>query len=203
MSCVAYRLRLAISLRTFLLLTSLLPISLLLAACQTKDAFVTSPGRAESIGDWKIENQTDRVTNQPLSSAFVMAMASNSMTGNPKPAQLQLLCFDKQPVVRFAFEFKIGAELNSEFGYRFDDRPGHDNIGVRILKGNNVAMIEERAAVQRFVDELANSHMLFVRVRSLNMGRTAAEFKIDGAPKAIEAAFANCPIVPTKPARNS
>ena len=198
MNRVAYRLRRAAALLAFLL-----PISLWLTACQTKDAFTTSPSRAENAGEWKVEKQVDRITNQPVSSAFVMTRASNSMVDNPKSGQLQLLCFDKQPVVRFAFEFKIGAEQNSEFGYRFDDKAGHDNIAARILKGNNVAVIEDRAAVQRFVEELASSRTLFVRVRSLNMGRTAAEFKVEQAQQAIDAAYANCPVGPSGTPRSS
>ena len=37
----------------------------------------------------------------------------------------------------------------------------------------------------QFVGELATSSVLYVRIRSLNAGRTAAEFKVDGAPAAI------------------
>ena len=35
---------------------------------------------------------------------------------------------------------------------------------------------------------------LYVRIRSLNTARTSAEFKVAGAPAAIAAAYAGCPL---------
>ena len=61
-------------------------------------------------------------------------------------------------------------------------------------------VIEDRAAVTTFVNELAMSNMLVIRIRSLAAGRTTAEFKLDGAPAAIEAAFVGCPLTPATPA---
>lgn len=171
----------------------------MLTACQTKDAFVASPGSAAVSGNWKIESQTDRVTGKPISSAFVMTSASNSIASQPRPAQLQLMCFDGRPIVRFAFEFKIGAERNTELGYRIDERPGHDNVETRILTTHTVAVIDEPAAVATFVGELAASRVLYVRLRSLTAGRTAAEFKTEGAQRAIDDAFAGCPLGNAKP----
>ena len=60
-------------------------------------------------------------------------------------------------------------------------------------------MIEDRAAVTTFANELATSSTLVIRIRSLAAGRTTAEFKLDGAPAAIEAAFAGCPLTAPPP----
>ncbi len=61
-------------------------------------------------------------------------------------------------------------------------------------------VIEDRVAVTTFANELASSNVLVIRIRSLAAGRTTAEFKLDGAPTAIEAAFAGCPLTtPTPP----
>ena len=37
-----------------------------------------------------------------------------------------LLCFEDRPMVRFAFDFKVGSNRNSTLGYRFDEKPGHE-----------------------------------------------------------------------------
>jgi hypothetical protein len=169
-------------------------IVLSLGGCVTRDPYVAMTNTAPA-GNWRIERQVDRITGTPSSSAqLVTANSSNSAVPNPRPAGLQLTCFNNQPLVRISFEFKIGSDKNSSLGYRFDDRPGHDNVESRILLGYQVIVIENPAEVARFVSELATSAVLYVRVRSLNAGRTTAEFRLDGAPAAIQAGFAACPL---------
>ena len=107
---------------------------------------------------------------------------------------LQLTCFERNPVVRFSFEFKVGSDENSALGYRFDDKPGRDNVASRILLGYTVIVIEDKAAVAQFIDELVNSSTLYLRIRSLNAGRTTAEFRVAGAAAAVQAALAECPV---------
>jgi hypothetical protein len=48
--------------------------------------------------------------------------------------------------------------------------------------------------VAQFVNELATAELLYIRIRSLNSGRSTAEFRLNGAPAAIEAAYAGCPL---------
>jgi hypothetical protein len=96
--------------------------------------------------------------------------------------------------VRFAFYFKVGSDTNSMLGYRFDDKPGHDNVNVRFLQQYKTVVIEDKAEVIRFASELAGSRALVVRIRSINAGRTLAEFSVDGANAALEAGFAGCPL---------
>lgn len=170
-----------------------------LGACAARDPYVATPATKTS-GNWKIETQTDRITGTPVPSAMlIITNASNSFADYAQPASMQLTCFDGQPMVRFAFEFKVGTDPNSTLGYRFDEKPGHDNIAARFLQEYRTVVIEDRAAVTTFVNELAMSSVLVIRIRSLAAGRTTAEFKLDGAPAAIEAAFAGCPLT-TPPA---
>lgn len=183
-------------------------LALLLGACAGRDPLVYSEWNKTS-GNWKIEATTDRVTGNPVSSALLKTTASNSGVQFPQPAMLQLTCFDKTPLVRFSFDFKIGSDKNSILGYRFDDKPGRDNVESRILIGYTVIVIEDQGEVFRFVQELATSNALVVRIRSLNAGRTVADFKLDGAQAAIEAGFAGCPVIapppppPEKPRRRA
>jgi hypothetical protein len=173
--------------------------ALSLTACAARDPLVSSSNAAPA-GSWRIERQVDRVTGAPLASAFLTSRSSaNSAVAFAQPATLQLLCFKAQPLVRLAFQFRVGSNRNSTLGYRFDDKPGRE-ADARFLQDFRTVVIEDKAEVARFVGELAASNVLYVRIRSLNVGRSSAEFRLDGAPAAIEAAFAGCPPTP-EPAR--
>lgn len=174
----------------------------LLGACAKRDPLVSTAG-ATPAGNWRIERQVDRVTGAPLSSAILMtSTSSNSAVAFAQPAQLQLLCFKDEPMVRFAFDFKIGSNRNAALGYRFDDKPGHEPK-ARFLADFTTAVIEDKADVAQFVGELATSNVLYVRIRSLNAGRSTAEFHLNGAPAAIAAAFADCPVAGERPQRHA
>lgn len=173
-------------------------MAVMLGACAGRDPYVATPATMAS-GNWKIERQVDRITGVPVPSAMiVIPNASNSFADYAKPASMQLTCFDGKPIVRFAFDFKVGTDPNSTLGYRFDEKPGHDNVAARFLQEYRTVVIEDHAAVATFANELATSNMLVIRIRSLAAGRTTADFKLDGATAAIEAAFAGCPL--TQPA---
>lgn len=177
-------------------------VALSAGACAARDPYVTSANTTPS-GNWKIERQTDRITGTPLASAqLVTETSSNSADPKVRPAMLQLTCFDQYPVVRLSFGFKVGTGQNTIVGYRFDQQPGHDNVPSRIIGEHRIVMIEEKTEVARFVRELSQAGSLVVRIRSLNAGRTTAEFKLDGAAAAIEAAFAGCPVTAQPPPRS-
>jgi hypothetical protein len=147
-----------------------------------------------SAGNWRIEKQIDRVTGAPIESALLTAPSSHSGEPFPKKATLQLACFNKRPMARFAFETKVATTRSNEFGYRFDDRPGHQ-IEASFLGDDSVAVIANGADVTQFIDELAGAKTLYVRIRSLGHGRTTAEFNVEGAAAAIAATTAHCPVV--------
>src|SRR5947209_20364333 len=171
-------------------LLALVVVALWLGACTARDPYV-STSNTTSSGDWKIERQADRINGNAIASALLWTRnSSHSGVDYAQPAQLQLTCFERNPVVRFSFEFKIGSDKNSALGYRFDDKPGRDNVESRVLLGYNVIVIEDKAAVAQFVDELVTSNVLYLRIRSLNAGRTTAEFRVTGAPAVVQAALA-------------
>jgi len=174
-------------------------LALLMGACVSRDAFVSPSAERTDAGNWKIEKVADRVTGKPVASALLTTVASNATAQPPMNAMMQLTCFGDKPLVRFSFDFKIGSDKNSILGYRFDEKPGHDNVESRILIGYTVIVIEDQGEVYRFVQELGSSSTLVVRIRSLNAGRTIADFKLDGAQAAIDAGFAGCPVVPPPP----
>ena len=177
---------------------------LLLAACTGYDPYVYG-GKSQMAGHWRIERQTDRITGAPISSAQVNTTRvsnGNLLFGAPA-AGLQLICFKQQPTVLIKFEFKIGSTRNTEIGYAFDHRTGRQPA-VRVVEDYKSIVIENPDEVRRFVSELSTANVLYVRIRSLNALRTSAEFQVDGAPEAIAAAYASCPLTPpSPPARTS
>jgi len=102
-------------------------------------------------------------------------------------------CFKGKPSVGFVYAFGVGNTKDSEFGYRFDAKPGRQ-IDPRFLSNHRTIVIEEKADVERFAAELTASNVLLVQVRSLTEGQTSAEFQVGVAQAAIDAAFAGCPL---------
>jgi hypothetical protein len=174
--------------------------ALLIAGC-TGDSFVYG-GHAKVAGHWHIEQQTDRVTGAQISSAQVNTrrVSNGNLPFVAPPASLQLACFKQQPTVVIKFEFKIGSTRNAEVGYAVDNRPGRQPA-VRIVEDYKTIVIEDQDEVRRFAGELATANILYIRIRALNAQRTSAEFLVDGAPEAIAAAYASCPLTP--PTRTS
>jgi hypothetical protein len=162
-----------------------------LTACAKRDSAVTMAG-ATAAGNWRIERQVDRISGAPISSAYLLTRSvSSSAIVFPPPAQLQVTCFKDRPLVRLGFDFKVGSNRNSVLGYRFDQNPGREPH-ARFLQDYRTVVIEDQNDVAQFVRELAVSKVLYVRIRSLNAPRSSAEFKLDGAPAAIEAGLAGC-----------
>ncbi|QUS38934.1 hypothetical protein RPMA_08930 [Tardiphaga alba] len=154
--------------------------------------FVTEQGETRA-SEWWIPHQIDRVTGLELPSAFVYAEASNSNYLYPRVSSLLLTCLEgKQPLVRFAFDFRIGTNHNTSLGYRFDDLPGHEDVTMRVLRNSRIVVIEDRDVIARFIAELEKSAMLHVRVRSIDGGRTVVDYPVYGAWAAIRAAFVRC-----------
>lgn len=146
-------------------------------------------------GSWLIDQSPDHITGTPVGGAYTMAWgATNSANPSLYMASLQLTCFENRPIAKIAFQVKIGSDRNTSFGYRFDDKPGHDAVESRVLLGSKVLVIEDAAALRPFVEELRDSRKLFVRIRSLNAGTSAVELHVDGAGPAIDAAYAACPL---------
>lgn len=154
---------------------------------------ITNGNSDPAAGNWTIERKVDRITGAPAPKVYLAARAANSRSGKTDNAIVQLMCFNAQPIVRFAFDFKVGASSTATVEYRFDQKPGH-KADAKFLADFKTLVIEDRAAVAQFAGELATSTVLFVRVTSLALGRTEAEFRVPGAAAAIEAGYAECPL---------
>lgn len=156
-----------------------------------RDPLVTPIGETRS-GEWYIAHQIDRVSDAELPNAAVFALASHSNYQWPRVSSVQLTCFEGKPLIRFAFDLKIGSNRNTALAYRFDDNPGHEDVQSRVARGSQVIVIEDRATVARFISEMTGARTLYVRVRSINGGRAAVEYPLDGSAAAMRAAFGRC-----------
>ena len=160
---------------------------------------------APEAGDWKIERGHDRILGKPAGVAQVSARSRNErqqQLSYPKlqlqTGSLQLGCFDNAPVVRLAFNHRVGSNRTSTLSYRFDDKQGHD-AQVRFLETFSTAVMEDPKEVALFVEQLRSSGTLYVRVMSHVAGTTTVEFPLKGAPLAIETAYQACPVDWLKP----
>ncbi len=172
----------------------------MLGACATGEVAVTSASPPPS-GNWQIKRGMDRIAGHVVTTVFLVSRASTTKQMFAQPVGLQLMCFKGEPIVRFGFDFRVGANKTANFGYRFDEKPGHDAARVSFLPDFRTVIIKERPDVIKFVDELATSDVLFVRVGSLYAGLTTAEFRVTGAAAAIEMAYADCPLSTNQPHR--
>jgi len=91
-------------------------LALGLGACA--DPYVSTTANTISSAN---ENRTPgRPRHRKRIASALLRTRNSSHSGEDyaKPAQLQLTCFERNPVVRFSFEFKIGSDKNSALGYR-------------------------------------------------------------------------------------
>jgi hypothetical protein len=187
--------------------------ALLLSACAGSGASLTptvapqpteeaslTPAAPPAPSAWTINRKIDRVTGQPAPTAHVIT-TKTSRSGRHLlgGVAVELLCFEKKPVVKVIFSLRAGANRNSTLAYRFDEKPGRD-VKATFLQDHKTILIDEKTEVAQFLDELATSNNLFVRVNSLFVGQSSAEFRVHGGKEAIEAAYAPCPLKPD-PAR--
>jgi hypothetical protein len=183
--------------------------ALSLSACAGGGASLTAtappqPGEEASLtpapppapSAWTINRKIDRITGQPASTAHVIT-TKTSRSGRHLlgGVAVELLCFENKPVVRVIFSLRAGANRNSTLAYRFDEKPGHD-AKATFLQDHKTIVIDDKAEVAQFLDELSTSNNLFVRVNSVFVGQSSAEFRVHGGKEAIEAAYAPCPSKP-------
>jgi hypothetical protein len=162
----------------------------------TEEASLTpaAPAPSAAPSAWTINRKIDRITGQPAPSAHVIT-TKTSRSGRHLlgGVAVELLCFEKKPVVKVIFSLRAGANRNSTFAYRFDEKPGRE-IKATFLQDHKTVVIDQNAELAQFLNELATSNTLFVRVTSLFAGNSAAEFRVHGGKQAIDAVVSECPI---------
>jgi hypothetical protein len=166
------------------------------AAPQPGEEASLTPAAPPAASAWTINRKIDRITGQPAPSAHVIT-TKTSRSGRHLlgGVAVELLCFEKKPVVKVIFSLRAGANRNSTFAYRFDEKPGRE-IKATFLQDHKTVVIDQTAELAQFLDELATANTLFVRVTSLFAGNSSAEFRVHGGKQAIDAVVGECPLKP-------
>ena len=176
---------------------SILPVQFaLLLSARAGDASIHGILGPQSGSVWKIDQKEDSITGLPTATAWIRTLNSTSSgSWDSRPVVLQLMCFKGSPIVRLHFQHRVGANRSATVAYRFDQKTGRD-VSATFLPDFKTIIVEEKSEVEQFLSELTSSSRLLVRITSLYAGRTTAEFALTGAPDAIAAAYAPCPLKP-------
>jgi hypothetical protein len=171
-------------------------LAFLLCGCLARniDASIKLTAPTEKFGAWRVQHAVDRITGEPTPKALIeTAKTSYTKSDTAWPATIALTCYQRRPIIRFVFDHKIGSNSNSTFAYRLDDKPGREPDAT-ILPDYKTIVIDDGADVAQFMDELASSTTLLVRVNSIFAGRSTAEFRVEGAGPAVAAVMTACPL---------
>lgn len=179
----------------------------LLSACAGIPSPVVATAQPDKpdTGSWIFERRADPITGAAGATAYLRTRQTHRVTNAPRfhkgwagAAEMQLLCFKGEPVIRIAFdEIKVGSNRSASFSYRFDDKTGREP-SVRFLQDYRTIVIHDKDEVAAFIGEMAEAKSLIIRVNSLVAGRAAAEFPVRGAKHAVAIAFADCPLEPAQ-----
>lgn len=174
-------------------------LAVITASCAAGDAaWPPTAAPPPDAGRWTLAPRTDAVSGATITTAYIEANRLNAL-GGLQSASLQLGCFRGQPVVRIAFNQKIGTNRSATLAWRFDDRPGRE-AKVRFLSDNKTVIIEDPAEVAAFAGALAVSDKLELTIVSLIFGRSVLRAPVGGGAVALAQAYATCPLPqPGKP----
>jgi hypothetical protein len=168
--------------------------ALSLGACASSETLTTAlaPEAAGSAVDWKIERRADRVSDVSTA-VYVRTSGFDNAGWRFHNTILQLMCFKGEPIVRVAFDLKVGSSRSASVAYRFDDRPPRE-VAARFLNDYRTVIIEDRDEVARFAAEISTAEKVTIRISSLIAGQTSIGFRVRGGAAAIETAYADCPL---------
>ncbi len=150
---------------------------------------------AGPLSNWEVILASDAIFGQSRIATLRMNYNVNLATGDIRTGAFDLMCFKKSPLVRLRFNYKVGSNKSANLAYRFDDNQGVEPK-ARFLRDFSTIVIDDPSEVRRFLVELTSASKLVMRVDSLIVGRTNIEMNVQGAPAAIEAALAACPLPP-------
>jgi hypothetical protein len=168
-------------------------LGLLLGGCETAMSLIVPVGGDARTGNWRIERVADPVSRtgqQP--SASLPSRSWHSKYTLPRSVVMQITCAKTQPQVRFAFDIRVGSSRTATVEYRFDDRPLQE-VKARFRQESTMAVLEDEDEVAELIGGLTTARALHLRIRSLNLGVTTAEFRLDGAASATAVALMSCP----------
>jgi hypothetical protein len=165
----------------------------LLAACAA--GAQSAPEVRPGPSPWKVGQFNDSIRGKTPAAIINFTFAVDPFNAKFEQGLLVLECFRNNPVVRFAFPYKVGSNQSASLAYRFDENQGVDPK-VRFLRDYSTIVIEDVSEVRRFLTELATATKLNVRIDSHIAKRTNLYLDVQGAGPAIDTVLAGCPLPP-------
>lgn len=174
---------------------------LVLVAC-AGDPVRTAVPDQPNTGQWKFEQRSDPVSGSQVTTAWLSISRYHFLSAKFYEGELQLMCFKTRPVVRLAFNLRIGSDKTAALAYRFDENPGR-YAKAKFFAREKFIVIDDRKEVADFVEQLQSAQSLFLRVTRLRAGSFTAKFPVHGGQHAVDAAFAECPVADKSKPRTS
>lgn len=171
---------------------ALLAAAFALGGC-AGEALRTETATKPDTGKWRFESRNDPISGAQVTTAWLSISSYNFLSGNVYAGELQLMCFKSRPVVRLAFNMKVGSDRTAALAYRFDELPGQ-HVNASFFAREGIIVIDRKDEVVQFVDQLKDAQTLFLRVTRLRGGGFTAKFPVQGASQAVEATYADCPL---------
>jgi hypothetical protein len=158
----------------------------------------TADAAPRGKGQWRIEARQSPIAGKTQYSAVIISRARNSSLPRHDPfalqlASLQLMCFDGAPIVRLHFSQRNGSRNHLQLSYRAAGQERRQPP-FRLLSDLRTFIIDERAAVIQFANDMRAANMLWVELFALTTGMSVTDFRVEFADTALDIAYADCPL---------
>lgn len=163
---------------------------LLLGACAGDSVHTAAPNKPNT-SQRKFEQRP--VSGSQVTTAWLSIRRYNFLSTTFYEGELQFLCFKTRPVIRLAFNLRVGSDKTAALACRFDQNPER-YAKAKFFAQEKFIVIDDGKEVADFSNQLQSAQSLFLRVTRLRGGSFTAKFPVHGAQHAIDTAFAECPI---------
>jgi hypothetical protein len=149
---------------------------------------------ADWIGQWKWEQQRDRITDRIVYLAHVKTLRTwVGASSDINSASVLVYCSGRAAGIIFLWSRSAAGTKNLEVAFRFQGQPGH------ITKARYVTRTKQETTdpkdVRIFLDGLSKSDRLYVRAMSDLYGMSEAEFRLGGSSEIVRRIRAACPVL--------
>jgi hypothetical protein len=140
------------------------------------------------------EEQRDKITDVPIYVGYVHTLQT-SIAGSSEldVATVLVYCVGPEPAIEFRRGHPAAGSKNLNVAFRFEGQPGH-NTKARYLNRTEQRTTDV-SDVRLFLDGLAKSSRLYVRVTSDLYGISSASFKLRGGTEIVERLRKACPVL--------
>jgi hypothetical protein len=153
-------------------------------------------GAVDWIGQWKWEEQRDRITDRIVYLAHAKTLRTwIGGSSDINSASVLVYCSGRAAGIIFLWSRSAAGTKNLEVAFRFQGQPGH------VTKARYVTRTKQEttdaADVRVFLDGLSKSNRLYVRTTSDLYGMSEADFRLGGSSEIVRLVRDACPALAT------